>query len=108
MLLLLAVIDTFLLVVIICQRGIKLSALRRIENKMSELSDAVAAITNDVTELQTAGQRVIDLLSQPNPDVAAAVDALKTADAGFDALRDSLNSAGTTAGAAPGSAEPTP
>ena len=74
---------------------------RKVDEKMSELSDAVAAIGNDVTELQAAGQRVIDLLTQPNPDVKAAVDALKTADAGFDAIRDSLNAAGT----AP---EPTP
>lgn len=61
---------------------------------MSELSDAVAAIANDVTELQAAGQRIIGLLTQPNPDVTAAVEALKTADAGFDAIRDSLNAAG--------------
>lgn len=32
---------------------------------MSELSDAVAAIANDVSELQTATQRVLDLLASP-------------------------------------------
>ena len=77
-----------------------LLTIRRTEQKMSELSDAVAAIANDVTELQAAGQRVIDLLTQPNPDVAAAVTALQAADAAFDTLRDSLNNAGAT--------EPTP
>lgn len=81
-------------IVVICQRGIKLSTLKQVRCLVSELSDAVAAIADDVTELQTAGQRVIDLLTQPNPDVAAAVEALKAADAGFDALRDSLNAAG--------------
>lgn len=96
-----AVINFLLLVVLLCQRGIKLSTIRRIENKMSELSDAVAAIANDVTELQAAQKRVIDLLEQPNPDVAAAVEGLKAADAGFDAIRDALNAAGTTP-------EPTP
>ena len=78
-----------------------ISTIRRMEQKMSELSNAVAAIANDVTELQAAVQRVIDLLSQPNPDVTAAVAALQAADASFDTLRDSLNAAGTPV-------EPTP
>lgn len=81
-----------------------LHLMRKVDTKMSELSDAVAAIGNDVTELQAAGQRVIDLLTQPNPDVTAAVDALRTADAGFDAIRDALNAAGT---APPSDGEPT-
>lgn len=63
---------------------------------MGELADAVAEITNNVTELQAASQRVIDLLSQPDPDVAAAIAALRAADAGFDAVRDGLNAAGGT------------
>lgn len=62
---------------------------------MSELSIAVAKIGEDVGELQAAVQRVLDLLNQPNPDVAAAVAALQNADAAFDAIRDSLNAAGT-------------
>lgn len=70
---------------------------KEILKKMSELSDAVAAIGNDVGELQAAVQRVLDLLNQPNPDVAAAVAALQAADAGFDAIRDSLNAAGQPA-----------
>lgn len=61
---------------------------------MSDLSDAVAAIVTDMGELQAAVQRVIDLLTQPNPDVVAAVTTLRNADAGFDAIRDSLNTAG--------------
>lgn len=89
-------INTLLLVVIICQLGFKFLIGKGLHKTMSELSDAVAAIANDVTELQAAGQRVIDLLTQPNPDVAAAVEALRTADAGFDAIRDALNSADTT------------
>lgn len=88
-LLTLAIINTILLIAGLIQ-------LRRIKNQMSELSDAVAAIANDVTELQAAQQRVIDLLTKPNPDVTAAVSALRTADAGFDAIRDALNAAGTT------------
>lgn len=62
---------------------------------MSELTDAVTAISNDVGELQTAVQRVLGLLNQPNPDVVAAVAVLQNADAAFDAVRDSLNAAGT-------------
>lgn len=73
-----------------------ISRLRRVETTMSELSDAVAAIATDITELQTASQRVIDLLTQPNPDVSAAVAALQNADAAFDGIRDALNAAGTT------------
>lgn len=67
---------------------------RKVTKRMSELSDAVAAIANDVTELQAASKRVLDLLTQPNPDVQSAVAALQNADAGFDAIRDSLNAAG--------------
>lgn len=63
---------------------------------MSELTDAVAAIGADVTDLQDSVQRVLDLLEQPNPDVAAAVEALRNADAGFDAIRESLDAAGGT------------
>jgi hypothetical protein len=75
-------------------RGLKL--LKETRNQMSELSDAVAEIANNVTELQSASQRVLDLLTQPNPDVQAAVTALRNADAGFDAIRDALNAAGQT------------
>lgn len=93
-------IDTVLLVAILFQRESKLHVLRSIEKNMTELSDAVAAIANDLGEMQTAVQAVIDKLNQPNPDVAAAVSALQSADAGFDAIRDSLNNAsGVTAGA---------
>lgn len=73
-----------------------LSTIRRMEQKMTQLSDSVAAIANDVTELQAASQRVIDLLSQPTPDVVAAIAALQAADAQFDAVTTALNAAGTT------------
>ena len=66
---------------------------RKVDEKMSELTDAVAAIANDVTELQASSKAVLDLLQQPNPDVPAAVAALQNADAAFDAVRDSLNAA---------------
>lgn len=89
----LQVIAILFLLAIFCQRQVKLSTLRRIEHTMSELNDAVAAIGNDVGELQTAVQAVLALLNQPNPDVAAAVAALQNADAAFDAIRDSLNAA---------------
>ena len=69
---------------------------RKVDKRMSELSDAVAAIANDVTELQAAQQRVIELLTKPTPDVQSAVAALQNADAGFDAIRDALNAAGGT------------
>lgn len=83
----------YLLVIII---GLTvLYQLRKVRKTMSELSDAVSAIGNDVGELQAAVQRVLDLLTQPNPDVAAAVAALQNADAAFDAIRDSLNAAGS-------------
>lgn len=71
--------------------------LLEVKRKMSELSDAVAAIANDVTEIQAASKRVLDLLQQPNPDVAAAIAGLQNADAAFDAVRDSLNAAGQAA-----------
>lgn len=67
--------------------------IRKVNERMSELSDAVAEIANDVTELQAAQQKVVDMLNKPNPDVAAAVAALQNADAGFDAVRDALNAA---------------
>lgn len=72
------------------------STKRKVKKMASELTAAVAAIANDVTELQGAVQRVLGLLTQPNPDVAAAVSALQNADAAFDALRDSLNAVGAS------------
>ncbi len=90
----LLLLHTLFLLVIILQRRIPTSILKEIKKQMSELSDAVAAIANDVTELQGAVQRVLELLNQPDPDVASAVAALQNADAAFDALRDSLNAAG--------------
>lgn len=81
--------------------GLIFDLTRKVEQQMSELSDAVAAIANDVTELQAAQQRVIDLLTKPNPDVQSAVAALQNADAGFDAVRDALNAAGATPSEAP-------
>lgn len=83
-------------IVLVWQIEKQLRKLERINKTMSDLTNAVAAIANDVTELQAAGQRILALLTQPNPDVAAAVAALQNADAAFDALRDSLNAAGTT------------
>ena len=64
---------------------------------MSTLTDAVAAIATDVTELQGAVRHVLSLLQTPNPEIDAAVAALQNADAAFDALRDSLNAAGQPA-----------
>ena len=67
--------------------------IEEILRKMSELSDAVAAIANDVSELQAAVQAVLAKLQEPNPDITSAVSALQSADAAFDTLRDSLNAA---------------
>jgi hypothetical protein len=46
-------------------------------------------------QLQAVIQRVIDMLTRQDPDVATAVVALQAVDAGFDAIRDGLNAAGT-------------
>jgi chromosome segregation ATPase len=70
---------------------------RKVECGMSELSDAVKSVADDVSELQAAQQRVIDLLNRPNPDVSAAIAALQNADAGFDAVTKALNDAADAA-----------
>lgn len=57
---------------------------RRLEKLMSELSDAVASIKDDVVRIGDGVKKVLDLLQQPSPDVAAAVAALKDADTGLD------------------------
>jgi len=84
-----------LVVAVLLQRRVSQLTLKQLEKKMSELSDAVAEIGKNVGELQAASQRVIDLLTQPNPDVSAAIAALQNADAGFDAVTAALNAAGT-------------
>jgi uncharacterized coiled-coil protein SlyX len=81
-----------------------LKRLRSIEDTMSALSDAVAAVREDVARVQAGVQGVLDKLNQPNPDVEAAVTALTEIDAAFDQIAGSLEAAtGTSTGP-----EPTP
>lgn len=63
---------------------------RKVESKMSELSDAVQSIKDDVVRIDTGVKAVIAKLEQPNPDVANAVAALKEADAGLDAAATAM------------------
>jgi hypothetical protein len=61
--------------------------------KMSELSDAVQSIKDDVVRIGAGVKAVLDLLQKPNPDVSAAIEALKNADAGLDAAADAMEAA---------------
>jgi hypothetical protein len=61
--------------------------------KMSEISDAVQLIKDDVVRIGAGVKSVLELLQQPNPDVTAAVEALKNADAGLDAAAEALEAA---------------
>ena len=61
-------------------------------NQMSELSDAVQAVADDVTRIGDDVGKVLALLQQPNPDVAAAIEALKKVDADLDATAESMES----------------
>jgi methyl-accepting chemotaxis protein len=81
-----------------------LKRLRSIEEKMSALSDAVAAVREDVSRVQEGVKGVLDKLNQPNPDVEAAVSALTEIDAAFDQIAESLEAANGT----PTAPEPTP
>lgn len=63
---------------------------KEILKKMSELSDAVQSIKDDVVRIGDGVKAVLALLTQPNPDVTAAVEALKNADAGLDAAADAM------------------
>lgn len=63
---------------------------RRLEQLMSELTDAVGSIKDDVVRISDDVKKVLDLLQQPNPDVASAVTALKEADAGLDAAAEAM------------------
>lgn len=63
---------------------------KEILKQMSALSDAVQAVADDVTRIGDDVTKVIDLLQQPNPDVAAAVTALQAVDAGLDASAEKL------------------
>lgn len=60
---------------------------------MSEFTDAVQAIKDDVVRIGAGVKAIIDKLQQPNPDVAAATAALKEADAGLNAVADSMDAA---------------
>lgn len=71
---------------------------------MSELSDAVQSIKDDVARIGAGVKSVLGLLQQPNPDVSAAVEALKNADAGLDAAAEAMEAALPT----PSSPEPPP
>lgn len=64
---------------------------RKVDELMSELSDAVGSIKDDVTRIGDGVKKVLDLLTQPNPDVTNAVAALKEADAGLDAAADAMD-----------------
>jgi len=63
---------------------------KRITNSMSALSDAVAAVVEDVTRIGDDVTKVLDILQQPNPDVAAAITALQAVDEGLDATAERL------------------
>lgn len=65
--------------------------LRKVLTGMSELSDAVQAIKDDVVRIGADVKAVLDKLQQPNPDVTGAVAALKEADAGLDAAADAMD-----------------
>jgi methyl-accepting chemotaxis protein len=67
-----------------------LISLREGLKKMSELSDAVQAVADDVTRIGDDVSQVLALLQQPNPDVAAAVEALKKIDADLDSTAESM------------------
>lgn len=60
---------------------------------MSELSDAVQAIKDDVIRIGDGVKKVLDLLQQPTPDVAGAVAALTEADKGLDAAAEAMEAA---------------
>ena len=66
---------------------------RKVDERMSELSDAVQSIKDDVTRIGDGVKAVLDKLQQPSPDVAGAVAALKEADAGLDAAADAMEAA---------------
>jgi len=69
---------------------------RKVDQKMSELTDAVQAVVDDVKRVGDGVDKVLALLTQPNPDVAAAVEQLKAVDAGFDSIAEKLEAVGTT------------
>lgn len=60
---------------------------------MSELSEAVQSIKDDVVRIGAGVKSVLGLLQQPTPDVAAAVEALKAADAGLDEAAQAMENA---------------
>lgn len=74
-----------------------LKRLRSIEQKMSALSDVVAAVQADVVRVSDGVKAALDKLNTPNPDVAAAVEALTAVDAGLDTVAESLEAVNTPA-----------
>lgn len=62
----------------------------KVDETMTELSDAVGAIKDDVVRIGNGVKDVLDLLTKPSPDVTAATAALKEADAGLDAAAEAM------------------
>lgn len=85
MLVYLTVINTFLLVVIICQRGIKLSILRSIERRMAtqeeQLQEALGLIRNTIAPGVTEIIRRLGEVTVPtdNPALQDEIDGVKEA-----------------------------
>lgn len=63
---------------------------RKVDKKMSELTDAVQSIKDDVVRIGSVVKAVLAKLQEPNPDVATATAALKEADAGLDAAAEAI------------------
>ena len=63
---------------------------RKVEEYMSEFTDAVQAIKDDVVRIGDGVKAVLAKLQEPNPDVVSATAALKEADAGLDAAAEAM------------------
>lgn len=87
----LIVVNTVLLVVVICQRGIKLSALRRIEKLMATQEERLRGIQGQLTSvadgINTLQQQVADLKAN-NPDLDDEISGIEST---LQAIKDDLN-----------------
>ena len=67
--------------------------VREVLIKMSALTDAVQAVADDQKRIADDVSKVLGLLTQPNPDVAAAVTALQAVKDSQDASAAALEAA---------------
>ena len=91
MVLFFTIVNTLLLVTVLCQRGSKLSQLREIKKSMATQEERLRAILNRLPAIQAGVDRIqaeLETLKANNPDIE---DELAGLEAAVGAVHDDVN-----------------